>query len=115
MAIDPQTGEKKWDFKMVDYTAAGVLTTASDLVFSGGGGNRSYFYALDARTGELLWEVNLGALIGSGPMTYSVDGHQYVAVCAGSALYVFGLGQLVSVKGTVHVCQRRAVTLRVGM
>ena len=90
MAIEPQTGEIKWEFKMVDYPQAGVLTTASDLLFSGGDGN---FYALDARSGKSLWKVDLGALVGSGPMTYSVDGHQYVAVCAGSALYVFGLPQ----------------------
>ncbi len=91
LAIDPRTGEKKWEFKMVDWTEAGVLTTASDLVFSGGmDGN---FYALDARSGEFLWKANLGGTIAGGPMTYSVDGHQYVAVCAGNALYVFGLPQ----------------------
>lgn len=96
VAIDPQTGDKKWEFKMVAYTTAGVLTTASDLLFSGGGGQNTgsgHFYALDDRTGELLWQVNLGAIIGSGPMTYSIDGHQYVAVCAGNSLYVFGLPQ----------------------
>jgi outer membrane protein assembly factor BamB len=48
-ALDPQTGEKKWDFKMVDYTESGVLTTASDLLFSGG--REGNFFALDARTG----------------------------------------------------------------
>jgi alcohol dehydrogenase (cytochrome c) len=90
MAIEPQTGEIKWEFKMVDYPQSGVLTTASDLLFSGGDGN---FFALDARSGESLWEADLGALVGSGPMTYSVNGHQYVAVCSGSALYVFGLPQ----------------------
>jgi alcohol dehydrogenase (cytochrome c) len=52
-AIDPKTGEKKWDFKMVDYTESGVLTTASDLLFAGG--REGYFFALDARNGELLW------------------------------------------------------------
>ena len=52
-AIDPKTGDKKWDFKMVDYTESGVLTTASDLLFSGG--REGHFFALDARTGELLW------------------------------------------------------------
>jgi alcohol dehydrogenase (cytochrome c) len=51
-AIDPQTGERKWEFKMNDVTDAGILTTASDLLFSGG--REGYFYALDARNGELL-------------------------------------------------------------
>ena len=88
-AIDPKTGEKKWDFKMVDYTESGVLTTASDLLFSGG--REGHFFALDARNGELLWKVNLGGTIASGPMTFAVNGRQYVAVCADSAMYVFGL------------------------
>jgi alcohol dehydrogenase (cytochrome c) len=74
---------------MVDYTESGVLTTGSDLLFSGG--REGHFFALDARTGELLWKTNLGGNVASGPITYSVDGHQYVAVCADTALYVFGL------------------------
>ena len=91
MAIEPQTGDKKWEFKMIDYTDAGVLTTASDLLFSGGrDGN---FFALDARVGDALWHVNLGGTVASGPMTYSVDDHQYLAVCAKQVLYVFGLPQ----------------------
>jgi alcohol dehydrogenase (cytochrome c) len=88
-AIDPMTGEKKWDFRMVDYTESGVLTTASDLVFSGG--RDGHFFALDARTGELLWKVNLAGTVASGPITYMADGQQYVAVSADNALYVFGL------------------------
>jgi alcohol dehydrogenase (cytochrome c) len=88
-AIDPKSGEKKWDFKMVDYTESGVLTTAADLLFSGG--REGHFFALDARSGELLWRANLGGLVASGPVTYAVDGRQYVAVSADAALYVFGL------------------------
>jgi alcohol dehydrogenase (cytochrome c) len=88
-AIDPLTGEKKWDFKMIDYTESGVLSTASDLVFSGG--RDGHFFALDARTGELLWKINLGGTVASGPMTFMADGHQYVAVSADNALYVFSL------------------------
>ena len=68
---------------------SGVLSTASDLVFSGG--REGYFYALDARTGEMLWRVNLGGNIASGPISYAADGHQYVAASAEGALYVFGL------------------------
>ena len=49
------------------------------------------FYALDARDGKLLWQANLGPSVMSGPMTYSVDGNQYVSVVAGNALYTFGL------------------------
>ncbi|HEY1242287.1 MAG TPA: PQQ-binding-like beta-propeller repeat protein [Bryobacteraceae bacterium] len=88
-AIDPRTGSRQWDFKMVDYTESGILTTASDLLFSGG--KEGNFFALDARTGELLWKTNLGGTIASGPITYAVKGRQYVAVSADNALYVFGL------------------------
>ena len=49
IAIDPQTGQKKWTFKQFDVTDSGNLTTATDLLFTGG--REGYFYALDARTG----------------------------------------------------------------
>src|SRR5262249_33368130 len=67
-AIDPKTGNKVWDFKMVDYTESGIVTTASDLLFSGG--KEGNFLALDARDGKLLWHVNLGGTIACGPTTY---------------------------------------------
>ena len=90
-AIDPLTGEKRWDFKMADVTDAGVLTTASDLLFSGG--REGYFFALDARSGALLWKATVGGVVASGPMTYAVRGRQYVAVAAGSSLFTFALRQ----------------------
>lgn len=90
-AFDPQTGERKWEFKMTDITWAGVLTTDSDLLFSGG--REGYFFALDDRTGKLLWKASLGGQINSGPMTYAVNGKQYVAVDAGNALFAFALRQ----------------------
>ena len=88
-AIDPKTGEQKWEFKMTDVTDAGVLTTASGLVFSGG--REGYFFALDAQTGALLWKANLGGRVISGPMTFSATGRQYVAVKAGNSLFAFAL------------------------
>jgi alcohol dehydrogenase (cytochrome c) len=90
-AIDPKTGEKKWEFRMDDVTDAGVLTTASDLLFSGG--REGYFFALDARSGSLLWKAALGGRVQSGPMTYSVNGRQYVAVSAGNSLFAYALRQ----------------------
>jgi len=89
LAIDPLTGERKWEYKMVDFTDAGVLTTASDLLFSGG--REGDFYALDARTGARLWKFTVGGQVQSGPMTYSIRGRQYVAVSAGSSFYAFAL------------------------
>jgi alcohol dehydrogenase (cytochrome c) len=88
-AIDPRTGQKKWDFKMVDYNEGGVLSTAGDLVF--GGGVEGNFVAVDARTGALLWHVNLGGQIASGPISYAVNGKQYVVGTGEGAMYVFAL------------------------
>ncbi len=90
-AFDPKTGDMKWEFKMNDITWAGVLTTGSDLLFSGG--REGYFYALDDKNGNLLWKQNLGGQVNSGPMTYTVNGKQYITVAAGQALFAFALRQ----------------------
>lgn len=89
VAIDPLTGSRKWTFEMYDVTMSGVMSTASDLVFAGG--REGYFHALDARTGAPLWKVQLGGEIASGPMSYQVDGKQYVAIAGGNGLFVFAL------------------------
>ena len=90
-AYDPYTLEAKWEHRMADITWAGVLSTAGDLVF--GGGREGYFLALDARTGELKWRESLGGQINAGAMSYAVNGRQYVAIAAGSALFSFALPQ----------------------
>jgi len=89
LALDASTGEQKWRFPMTDVTDSGILTTASDVLFTGG--REGYFQAVDARTGTLLWKANLGAQIVSGPITYSVNGKQYVATISGLSLCVFTL------------------------
>ena len=76
---------------MTDVTDSGILTTASNLLFSGG--REGFFQALDARTGALLWKANLGGAINSGPMTYRVGNRQYVSVIAGLSLFTFGLDE----------------------
>jgi alcohol dehydrogenase (cytochrome c) len=88
-AFDPKTGVRKWEFKMADVTSAGILTTASDLLFTGG--REGYFWALDARTGEELWRANVGGDVASGAMSYSINGRQYVSISAGSSLFTFAL------------------------
>ncbi len=90
-AFDPRTLDQKWEFKMSDITWAGVLSTAGDVVFSGG--REGYFFALDGRSGSLLWKVALGGQVNSGPMSYSVGGRQYVSVAAGTSLFTFALRQ----------------------
>jgi alcohol dehydrogenase (cytochrome c) len=89
IALDPRTGEKKWEFAMSDITDAGVLTTASDLLFSGG--REGFFYALDARTGMLLWKSPVGGIVQAAPMSYAIGNRQYVAIAAGNSLYGYAL------------------------
>jgi alcohol dehydrogenase (cytochrome c) len=89
LAIDPLTGQQKWEFKMTDFTEAGILTTATDLLFSGG--REGYIYALDARTGTRLWTFTAGGPVQSSPVSYAIGGRQYVAVCAGTSLYAFAV------------------------
>ena len=88
-ALDPKTGERKWEYRMVNFTESGVLSTAGDLVF--GGGMEGNFVALDAKTGERLWFVNLGGTNAAGPMSYAVDGKQYVVGTGQGAMFVFAL------------------------
>ncbi|PWU05468.1 MAG: PQQ-dependent dehydrogenase, methanol/ethanol family [Terriglobia bacterium] len=90
-ALNPATGEKVWDYKMRDVSDAGILTTASDLLFSGN--REGYFFALDAKTGKELWKCYLGSQVAASPITYTVDGVQYVSIAAGHSLFTFGLGR----------------------
>jgi glucose dehydrogenase len=89
MALDIRTGQRKWKFDMTDVTDAGILTTASDLLFTGG--REGYFLVLDARTGALLWKASVGGQVAAAPITYQIEGKQYVAIAAGHALFVYGL------------------------
>jgi alcohol dehydrogenase (cytochrome c) len=89
LAIDPTTGTTRWKFDQFDVTDSGILTTATDLLFTGG--REGYFYALDARTGAELWSASLGGQIVNGPMSFAVNGKQYVAVISGNSLFAFAL------------------------
>ncbi|HET9362732.1 MAG TPA: PQQ-dependent dehydrogenase, methanol/ethanol family [Vicinamibacterales bacterium] len=88
-AYDPNTLEPTWEYRMTDITWGGVLATAGDLVFSGG--REGYFFALDARTGALLWKASVGGQVNAGPMSYAVGGRQFVSIAAGSALFTYAL------------------------
>jgi alcohol dehydrogenase (cytochrome c) len=90
IAMDPKTGDRKWTFKLsAASTEGGVLTTASNVLFAGG--RDGQFVALNAADGKLLWETNLGPSVSAGPMTYMVNGKQYVSIQCGNALYTFAL------------------------
>ncbi len=88
-AIDPRTGDIRWEYEIQPRSTAGMLATAGDLVFSGS--VDGYFYALDARTGAELWHVAVGAMVHSAPMSFAVDGRQYVTIAAGNVVFTFGL------------------------
>ena len=100
-ALDAQTGDLKWEYKMNAGNslnqcaglscagASGLLTTAGDLLFAGG--REGNFVALDARTGKQLWRIELGGQINMGPITYAVEGKQYIEVNSGNSVFVFGL------------------------
>ncbi len=88
-ALDPWTGEMKWEFKYYSAPWAGALSTAGGVVFAGD--MEGYVFAVDAQTGKELWHFQTGAPIASSPMTYSLDGRQYVVIPAGSALFSFTL------------------------
>jgi len=89
VAIDPATGDKKWHFAMHDVNTSGILTTATDVLFVGG--REGYFQALDAKSGTLLWKQNLGGEIVAGPISFLVDGKQYITIASGNSLFAFAL------------------------
>ncbi|MFN7919379.1 MAG: PQQ-dependent dehydrogenase, methanol/ethanol family [Bryobacteraceae bacterium] len=89
-ALDATTGAKKWDFPIhTGSSATGVLGTAGGLAFaSSHDGN---LIALNSKDGSYLWHYYTGANIITSPMSYAINGKQYVAIAAQSALFVFSL------------------------
>jgi alcohol dehydrogenase (cytochrome c) len=89
-AIDVASGERRWDFPYASQSWAGVLSTASGLVFAGASGN---FMAFDARTGKNLWHFQTGSALYAGAITYMVDGRQYVLLPSGTTLTAYALSE----------------------
>lgn len=88
-ALEPTTGKLKWEFKLLTPPYAGLLSSAGGLVF--GGAEEGNFFALDAENGKLLWEFQLGGAIHANPIAFALGGTEYIAISAGSALFVFGM------------------------
>ncbi|MGH9722425.1 MAG: pyrroloquinoline quinone-dependent dehydrogenase [Bryobacteraceae bacterium] len=89
IAVDPATGDARWRLELLHSPSGGMLSTGGGLVFTGDG--FGYLIALDARTGKPLWRFQTGGSIVSGPITYSFQGKQYVAVAASTAIITFAL------------------------
>jgi alcohol dehydrogenase (cytochrome c) len=88
-ALDPLSGETKWEFELYSASWAGVLSTAGGVLFTGD--MEGNLIALDAQTGKHLWHFQTGSPIFASPMTYAVDGRQYVVIPSGGALFAFAL------------------------
>jgi alcohol dehydrogenase (cytochrome c) len=88
-AVDPSNGDIKWKHELLNPPPSGVLATAGGVLF--GGTREGYVIALDARTGKVLWKFNAGGPVFSPPISYMLDGKQYVAVSAGASMLTFAL------------------------
>jgi acido-empty-quinoprotein group A len=90
--IDYKTGEIRWKHEIgPGEGSGGIMTTAGKLLFSADtSGN---LLALSPSTGETLWHINLGGRAPNSPMTYEVDGKQYLIFACGDTLYAFALAQ----------------------
>jgi alcohol dehydrogenase (cytochrome c) len=86
-AIDYKTGKVKWSHKWESAARSGLLSTAGNLLFAGG--PSSDIVALNATTGDALWHARLNASVSNGPITYEMDGTQFLIVGAGDTLWAF--------------------------
>jgi len=80
-AIDPKSGETVWTYKNYAPLWGGVLATAGNLVFTGN--PEGYLMAFDAKTGEMVYKFNTGSGIVGSPVTWEMDGEQYISVLSG--------------------------------
>lgn len=89
-ALEVETGKIAWQVPVEGgILQSGVMSTAGGLLFYGDGSGA--FIALDAKNGKLLWQFNTGQSWKAGPMTYTIDGIQYIGVAAGPTIMAFAL------------------------
>jgi alcohol dehydrogenase (cytochrome c) len=90
MALDSATGDAKWKFPVARGTlSGGLIATRGGVVFAATA--EGQFIALDQKDGKPLWNFRTGGPITASPISYAVDGRQYVAISAGNMLYAFAL------------------------
>ena len=89
-ALDPESGKTVWDFKLFQRSNTnGLLATAGGIVFASSfDGN---IIAIDARSGRQLWHYQTGGSNAASPMSYALNGRQYIALAAGNNLFTFTL------------------------
>ncbi len=88
LAIDYQTGQIRWKLRYANL--AGILTTAGNLLFTG---NSNYPVAIDPATGKILWKAEAQGAVANAPITYELDGRQYVLMAMRDTLYAWALPQ----------------------
>jgi len=86
-AIEYKTGKIRWTHLWEQNVRSGLVSTAGNVLFSGGPSND--LVALDATNGRALWHAVLNGTITNGPITYELDGRQYVVAAAGDTLWSF--------------------------
>jgi alcohol dehydrogenase (cytochrome c) len=90
MAINPETGKAQWKYELAQMALSpGVLATGGGVVFCAT--TEGYLIALDATTGKLLWRYQSGGPLTSAPISYAVEGRQYVAISVANGLISFAL------------------------
>jgi alcohol dehydrogenase (cytochrome c) len=91
-ALQGRTGRMLWEHRheprLTDNSTGGLLSTRSGLVF---GSDLSTFFTLDARSGKRLYAFETGAAIAAAPITYRIDGQQFVSIISGRDLLTFSL------------------------
>ncbi len=90
-AFDPKTGERVWQYPMTGpgQSWAGTLSTAGGVIFFGD--DDGNLVGVDARNGKHVWNFNVGEGLTASPISYAVDGKQYVAIESATAVFAFGL------------------------
>jgi alcohol dehydrogenase (cytochrome c) len=89
-ALDPENGKTVWDFKIAQGSINnGVMATAGNVLFASL--REGQLVALDAKTGKYLWRFQTGVNTAAAPMSYAIDGKQYVAIAAAGTIYSFSL------------------------
>jgi alcohol dehydrogenase (cytochrome c) len=90
-ALDPVTGAKRWEYPMAGPATmwAGTVATAGGLIFFGD--DQGQLVAVDSANGKDLWHYNMGQYLSASPMTFSVNGRQYVAIVSATDVFAFAL------------------------